>query len=537
MTKAGSSSRPLSNGEEQAPHSGSVIVIMFGWRSTCANPLARQLFHQNSPDRMLYAPGPDCVIAGKPWNHSARPGLRDIFIHRPADRPGMGHDLRWGIWAIEFICLVAAIWLSYLLMKKLWGVFPALCGIAVWLFGLNITLQGGNSTEEFPLVLHYAALILFIRLVESPVRYRDGLVLGLVFSISFLFRANNAMVETAIVLTLLVIWIIEKQFRTVAIQLTWMAIGALGPLLVTALYFGVQGIFNEMFDASLTYNLLYSGTRFTGTPALTAGFQILGAVAWIGLVGYGIVLWHLIRGWRAGIKPSPILLLLLIGCPLAVLASDPAQRSYPHYFINWLPFVALLSALTFRTVQELMPVFNGARPAEYVYPGISLLITTALFFRGGLAEKNYTAFANLLTRSDVQRQSIISAYVENDTKPGDLVLFWGGFPAENLMAHRAAPTPYITYPLLIESTASERLSDQFLLDLMKNRPVLIVDLDQSKVLSLDPQKRAAQLAANLELPDLPANIDEVFKFIDANYHSETAFRNATVYRLNGTVAP
>src|SRR5258708_19832183 len=88
MTKAGCLSRPLSNGEEQAPHSGSVIVIMFGWRSTCANPLARQLFHQNSPDRMLYAPGPDCVIAGKPWNHSARPGLRDIFIHRPADRPG-----------------------------------------------------------------------------------------------------------------------------------------------------------------------------------------------------------------------------------------------------------------------------------------------------------------------------------------------------------------------------------------------------------------------------------------------------------------
>ncbi len=159
---------------------------------------------------------------------------KDAWDHKPpaifyVDALGLwaAHGLRWGIWAIEFICLAAAIWLSYLLIKKLWGVFPALCAIAIWIFGLNITLQGGNITEEFPLPLHFLALILFLRLAESPDNFWDGLIIGLAFSISFLFRANNAMVETAIVLTLWLIWIIQRNFRVLLRQMIWMAVGAL----------------------------------------------------------------------------------------------------------------------------------------------------------------------------------------------------------------------------------------------------------------------------------------------------------------------
>ena len=140
---------------------------------------------------------------------------------------------------------------------------------------------------------------------------------------------------------------------------------------------------------------------------------------------------------------------------------------------------------------------------------------------------------NLFNRSEVERDSVISVYVEKYTNPGDLVLFWGGFPGENLMAHRASPTAYITYPLLLDANLSETFSNQFLVDLTKNRPALIVDMEYAKALSLDPKKRAAQLAANEEWPYLPANIEEVLSFIDNNYHLETTFKNAAVYRLNG----
>ncbi len=78
-----------------------------------------------------------------------------------------------------------------------------------------------------------------------------------------------------------------------------MAIGALLPILITSVYFWALGIFKAMFDASITYNVIYSETNFNGASGLIAGLQNLGFAAWIGLIGYGIVLFLLIRQWRA----------------------------------------------------------------------------------------------------------------------------------------------------------------------------------------------------------------------------------------------
>ena len=447
------------------------------------------------------------------------------------------HGLRWGIWAIEFICLAVAIWLSYILMKKLWGVFPALCAIAIWTFGLNITLQGGNITEEFPLPLHFLALIIFLRLAESPDNYMDGLIIGLAFSISFLFRANNAMVETAIVLTLWLIWIIQRNFRVLLRQLVWMGIGALIPILITSIYFWSLGIFKAMFDASITYNFTYSGTKLSSTPAIAAGIQNLGFDAWVGLIGYGMVLILLIAQWTTKSKPPAILLFLLIGCPFAVVVTDPAQRNYGHYFVNWLPFIALLTGLVFYNIHNWIQKYKDLKFTESYYLAFGLIVALAIFAFSGLATQYWNSFTNLLSRSEVERDSVISVYVENNTKPSDSVLFWGGFPGENLMAHRASPIVYLTYPQLFDTNFPGQLSDQTLLDLTKNCPVLIVDMDYAKDLSLDPKKRAVQLEAHEEWPYMPAKIDQVLSFIDNNYHLETTFRNATVYRLNGTTAP
>jgi hypothetical protein len=345
-------------------------------------------------------------------------------------------------------------------------------------------------------------------------------------------------VETAIVITLLLIWIIQKKFRNMFFQMASMAIGAFLPVLVTSLYFWSQGIFKEMFDASITYNLLYTEAKLSSTPGVIAGFQNLGVIAWIGLIGYGIVLFLLVGQWRARTKPSAVLLLLLIGCPLTVMATDPAQRNYAHYFINWLPFIALLSGLTFHTIQNSFLVkFKIPNLPESTYLGLALIIVFVFFVFSGLAVENGRTFANVLNRSAIERDSTIATHANNNTRPGDTVLFWGGFPGENLMADRASPSAYITYPLLLNANLSKEFSDQFLLDLTRNRPVLIVDMEYARALSLDPKKRAAQLAAGQEWPYLPANINDVLKFIDDNYHVDASFQNAVVYRLNGTVAP
>lgn len=468
---------------------------------------------------------------------------KDAWDHKPPaifyfDALGLwlGQGLRWGIWVMEFISLITAIWFSYILMKKLWSVLPALFGTVIWLYGLNITLQGGNSTEEFPLLFHFLALFLFLPLAESPNNPLANLLVGLAFGVSFMFRANNAAVETAIVVTLIALQVRQRNFRTIFKQLVWMAIGALVPILGTAIYFWTQHLFNEMFSASILYNIAYSETKFAGAPAIVAGLRILGIVGWIGAAGYVIALILLIQQWRT--EPTPILLLLVIGAPLAVSVSDPAQRNYGHYFINWLPFIALLGGLIIHTIQSrLIPNLQDKPTAEPILIGSALALTIIFFVASGQAIQYWKSFANVITRADVERISAISDYVENNTNPNDQVIFWGGFPGENLMALRASPTAYITYPLLLDSNLSEQFSGQFMRDLTENRPALIVDMEYTKALSLDPQKRASQLAAHFEWPYLPSNIDEVLKFINDNYHLEITFKNATVYRLNGTHYP
>ena len=469
---------------------------------------------------------------------------KDAWDHKPpavfyVDALGlwMAHGLRWGIWAIEFICLAAAIGLSYILIRRQWGVFPAICAVALWTIGLNITLQGGNITEEFPLPLHFLALILFLNLAESPGGIWDGLIIGLAFSISFLFRANNAMVETALVLTLWLGWLIRRKFHALIRQSLWMGVGALIPLLLTAVYFWRLGIFQDMYDASITYNMLYSETQFSGTSGLVAGFQNLGPIAWIGLIGY-IILWvQVLNQWRAGVKPSAMSLFLLIGCPFGVLVTDPAQRNYGHYFVNWLPFIALLAGLGFHALQNSIPKFKELKLAESYYLGLALLLALLYFALSGLAAGNWTSMTGLLDRSSLERDSVVSVYVENNTSPGETALFWGGFPGENLMSHRASPSAYITYPLLLDANLSETFSNRFFHDLTTHRPALIVDMEYTKALSLDPKTRAAQLAARKEWPYLPVNVEQVLSFIDNNYHLETTFKNSKVYRLNGTIAP
>jgi hypothetical protein len=341
------------------------------------------------------------------------------------------------------------------------------------------------------------------------------------------------MVETSVVLTLLLLWVMQRKFHTVLLQLISMAVGALLPILGTSLYFWSQGAFKDMFDASITYNVLYTEAKLSSTSGMIAGFKNLGLIAWVGLIGYGIVLFLLIRHWRAGTEPSTILILLLIGCPFAVVITDPAQRNYGHYFINWLPFIALLSGLAFYTLQSgLSSRIKISSLAESLYIGFAILIVFALFSFSGLAVENLNSFVNVLNRSDVERDSVVAVHANNNTLPGDTVLFWGGFPGENFMADRASPSAYITYPLLLDANLSKEFSERFLFDLTHTPPALIVDMEYTPALSLDPEKRALQLAAGQKWPYLPANIDDVLKFIDDNYHVDTVFRNSIVYRLN-----
>jgi hypothetical protein len=73
--------------------------------------------------------------------------------------------------------------------------------------------------------------------------------------------------------------------------------------------------------------------------------------------------------------------------------------------------------------------------------------------------------------TSVERNSVVSLYAREHTRPAEKVLFWGGFPGENFIAHRSSPSAYITYPLLLDTKSSDEYSDQFL-RYLTDRPII-----------------------------------------------------------------
>ncbi|MHB8776391.1 MAG: hypothetical protein ACYC6R_01330, partial [Anaerolineales bacterium] len=249
--------------------------------------------------------------------------------------------------------------------------------MVTWLWGLDFALQGGNYTEEYPLVFHFISLLLFLKLIDSPRNRLNNLTLGLMLALSFLFRPNNAIVETAVIFVLACTLILQHKFSALLFSTLWITAGLLIPIIITSAYFAYHGLLQEVFEASILYNLTYSSTSLTSNSPISVGFGYLNLSAWVALIGYVLVLFR-IKGYRE----SPVLYLLiviLIGMPMAIYLSDPARRNYGHYFINWLPFIALLSGFAFHTIQEKLAGFTKNIQTPALLP-ISLVLAVSLGF-------------------------------------------------------------------------------------------------------------------------------------------------------------
>ena len=87
------------------------------------------------------------------------------------------------------------------------------------------------------------------------------------------------------------------------------------------------------------------------------------------------------------------------------------------------------------------------------------------------------------------------------------------------------------------SEVADQLNEDYLEGIIRNKPVLIVDLGRLSVPSLDPAKREEQKKIGVYPADPPENLDEVLKFIEENYYLEAVVKEKEVYRLNGSKAP
>jgi hypothetical protein len=426
---------------------------------------------------------------------------RDIWDHKPpgvyfVDAVGLVLGGRVGVWVVQLAFLVAAVFASFLALRREFGDVAAFLGSLAWLVALpRLFLENlqTNFVEFFALPLQFGALLVYRRPLTVP----RALAIGVLGGAALLLKP-----------TLIGIWLamgvalaLTRQ-RSAILASVAIPIGAIVPLLPVAAWAMSRGVFGDMVDQALVYNSAYAayspwserlgavieGLRLT----LPSGLAIISVVAW----AYAVVT----RRWS-----SPLVAIGLAAFPVELVLAT-FGRGYHYYFIAWLPAMAVLTACGVSELQRRVP----ARPTR-----IALVLATLV-----MCMQPARLVTRLALTIDARASSAAASYVAANSRADDRVFIWGARAEVLYLAERLSPTRYVYQygPLYTRGYAASSRVAELLGDVERNRPVLILDasLDSPVTPPLDSAGLQAWTSPDAQyIP--PPELARVVAFIEANY--------------------
>jgi hypothetical protein len=410
----------------------------------------------------------------------------------------IGKGSRWGVWLLEAIFLFVETVFFFKVTRKKWGHGTALFATMAWLFALLKIFDGGNFTEEYSLLLSFLALSYFLYL-DKKSNKKLALLVGITFSLNFLFRANNIGVPISIALAIFFAGIFSQKYTKVRHLIFYTSLASLTVFIITYLYFLQKGFFAEMFEASILYNFFYSKSQHVFYLNFWQGVQYIGLPAYSAISGYLIILYNFTKkNFRKDL--SPIHVFLLIHFPLELILSSISGRIYLHYFILWIPAIAILNAFAFSMLAKkifslhFLELWNDRK-----YSLIIVFPLLLLFYINSGALKEYQDTLNhiLFERAQgIEYNDPVADFLRENTDKDAKILAWGAYPSLNYSSKRDAPTAYLFYPAYAKSPYTEDMGLSFAQDIATNPPAMIVDTFHTSpdyILSLDPAIRQSQI--------------------------------------------
>jgi len=449
----------------------------------------------------------------------------------------------WGVWLLEFVAVYSAALVGFVLMRPAFGVLPAFLATVTWVLSISLVLTGGNFTEEFALPLLFAALYLFWRSVEQGSCGWRGFLIGALSAVCLLLKPNMVSIPLSIVIVLLVTGVLSRRWRRTAVDLSLVLAGGAVVILVGVVYLAANNALGAFVDQVIGYNLVYPAASLrskaesvlAGLYLLSgSGISVIAAAAWVA----GIVL-----VWRRSRKVEgmkPLLYVALIGLPIELLLCAIPGRRFGHYYVAWLPLLALLVAFftygVMATWSDHRRVFEIGK-VVVTRVGIclfALLIAMSMLPLLSASHQTASCIAGRGEEGELATWSQSAEYITEHTVESDYVLVWGAETVVNFLAHRQAPTRYVyQWPLYHPRYANEDITNEFLGDIMLNKPALIVDTSPTST-PVPPLDSIARQEWAYDHPYLP-EMDEVFEYIASNYRFVGAVGPGQwlVYRYTG----
>jgi len=331
-------------------------------------------------------------------------------------------------------------------------------------------LEGQVSNAELFMLL--PTITAFYLLLFKKTNFQNIFFSGLLFSIATLFKFP-AIFDMG---TILFIWLITtkltkpQEISSFIKNSAILTLGFITPIALSALWYFSRGALNEYLVAAFLQNIGYVSSWNRSGEEISFFTKNLPLFLRAGVVLAGL---GTLYGFKR--KLSQPFIFATSWLFFSLFATTLSERPYPHYLIQTVPAIALLTGMlaakknreqTLTIIPLTLAVLTPMIYHFWYYPSLPYYQRFTKLFLGQISKEAYFQEFG----GDVLSNYKIANFIVNSTARTDKIFVWGDSAQIYALTRRLPPTKYIaTYHIQDFSTPEETLK---MLD--ANKPEFVI---------------------------------------------------------------
>ena len=385
----------------------------------------------------------------------------------------------WGVWLIEVVFLFLAAIFGFFALRLTLTPTAAFLAALLWLAAFPDVSDHGNSVEEYSLLFQFAAVYFFLRGQKNAGGWLNEFLVGVSAALVFSLRPNNIGIHLAVGL-ILAAGLFSPAERSRAFKRIVAAAAGSGVVFaVIAVYFAAHRALGDLFDQVFVFNYYYSRLETFSWQALAKGYELMPALVvggLLGLAGAALYLWS-----KGGGVPAALAALALVAAPIQLYLALLSGRKYMHYYIAWLPVLAILAGFAIYQMQRIFPAGNKFRKPFDLILTLGLILAFASQPVLGRAAKAEALLKTVWEQKSLPAPDYASMpqgeyldYISSHTQPGDYVLIWGNASVYNFLSKRESPSRFVyTYAFGVPAYVTRSMADELQADIAEKKPLIL----------------------------------------------------------------
>jgi len=462
-------------------------------------------------------------------------------------------EIWWGLWGLQAAILLGTIHLARKIFEEAFGLASAIVAIIAYLLYYRIFAGVDNFSESYGLLFQFASIYIFyIYTKNGQLSNRNAFAIGCLGGLVFLMRANLIGLWLAIGLQ----WLFRKRIKNIGMAI----LGGIVTLSAFSLAFILVDGLPAFWDGAFAYNFAYSQSGFLDKIKATNFFasSFSTPMTLLLLLSYCLGLISCFKSRKR--KSDRLMEMIVIAAPFEILliSIGGSQYQYEHYMLTSLPVITILIANLMNNITNYGTIKNLIYQRQKIL-FVSFLCLAAVLILGSFRQfredfkgefqkyivyHSSSSWSEVCNRLDNEHRTLdiawicLSDYINKNSRDRDKILAWGAESQIYLYSDRNSPSRFFyQYPLITENYTSKSMIDEFISDILAEKPLFIIDTMNGRLPPLDMSRRLSWNPPHGRYIDRSAEFQPLFDLVQENY-SHVLSLGATgikVYRRNLSV--